>query len=180
MWKHIEKHNPKLVHNSKCWFPFWKQLLGPFPLWRVLFASCFSEPLGCTSFDRCWPPLGHLWSDVVTFLENVGGSLLEVQKIPEQQMSPNTPSKTKLGLTTTLPMNNTSEPVSTFVKQNHVNLKPQFVLKVGRRNSRRDNDSSEQNLSFEKLNISKSVQDQIVRCPLVRKGIRTYLVLIRA
>ena len=36
---------------------------------RVLFATCFSEPLGGTPLDRFWLPLGHPCFDLEDFLE---------------------------------------------------------------------------------------------------------------
>ena len=34
---------------------------------ELVVATCFSEPLGGTPMDRCWPPLRHPWSDFLDF-----------------------------------------------------------------------------------------------------------------
>ena len=70
MWKNIRKDCPKYAQCA-----FWKHLLVPFPLWRVLFWTCFSEPLGGTPFDRFWLALGQPWSDYIDLLKDVGSKL---------------------------------------------------------------------------------------------------------
>ena len=35
---------------------------------------------GGTPLDRCWPPLGHLWFDVVDLLEDVSNKLAPIFK----------------------------------------------------------------------------------------------------
>ena len=53
----------------------------------------FRNHWGVPPVDRVWPSLGHPWIDFVDFLKIWVGNLLQISKIPEQQMSPTTPSK---------------------------------------------------------------------------------------
>ena len=133
--KKYAKNDPKMIENTKFrkngvetnrnkfpairqtfrfWFPFWSQLLSPFTLWRVLFATCFSEPLGGTPLDRCWPPLGLPRSDSIDLLEDFGASLLQNSKIPEQQMAQTTPSKKLARIQNNLPITKPNKSLFTF------------------------------------------------------------------
>jgi hypothetical protein len=71
---------------------------GSFPLWRVVFATCFSEPLGVppwTNFGLPWGILGPILS---ISCKISGAKLVQNSKIPEQQIAPTTPStKNKQG-----------------------------------------------------------------------------------
>ena len=72
----------------------------------LLIATYFSEPLGGTPLDRSWPPLRNPGRIFLTGWKMLGASLLQISKNPEQQMAPDTPSKSKQGLRTTLPIIN--------------------------------------------------------------------------
>jgi hypothetical protein len=68
-----EKHqrmSSKIRQMFRLWLPFWSQLLETFQGWRAFFATYFSEPLGGTRLNQFWPPLGHPWSEFVTFLKD--------------------------------------------------------------------------------------------------------------
>ena len=66
--KDAETHrniSPKVFQTVRFWLPFWSQLLDCFPLWRVCFETCFSEPLGGTPIGPMLAsrgaPLWHPW-----------------------------------------------------------------------------------------------------------------------
>ena len=72
MQKNIEKYYQTYAKLSDVGSHLGSIGLVLFPLWRVFFATRLSEPLGATPLDRFWPPLGHPWSDCVTFLKDFG------------------------------------------------------------------------------------------------------------
>ena len=62
---------PKNTQKFRLWIPFGSQLLDPFPLWCVLFATCFSDLWKVPPWTEFGLP-GHPWTDFVTFLKDLG------------------------------------------------------------------------------------------------------------
>ena len=61
---------------------------------RFFIATWFSEPLGVPPWTDCWHPLGPMgppWFDVLDLLVSFTRKLLQLSKIPEQQVAPNPP-----------------------------------------------------------------------------------------
>ena len=94
MRKNIKKL-PRILHFFRLGMPFWIHLLDCFVQWRVRFATVCSDTLGGTPVDRVWHPFGHPWSDFLDLMQELRAILVQMSKIPEQQMAPATPSKNK-------------------------------------------------------------------------------------
>ena len=111
----------------------------------VFFRDLFVRNLweGGTPLDRCWPPLGHPWSDVDTCLKDFGSNFApNITDYRATNVTTHTFNQNEARINNTLPINNSSESFFTSaVKQNRVSPKPQFVLKVSRRSSRRNNNT---------------------------------------
>ena len=126
--KNIENYCPKICQIFRCWLQCWSQLLGlTLGRTRVLFATCFSEPLGGTPLNRCWPPLGHPWSDVVDFLEDCSSKCAPNFKAIHGTNT-TAPSKTQVRIPTNTDHQSKQKPCFTFaVLQSRVSPKPEVL-----------------------------------------------------
>ena len=99
----MQKTSKTIAQNHQTWIAstigdlsmslsFRSQLFEFVPLWRVLFATCFSEPLGGgTPLDRCWPPLRHTSSDCFDFGAGFRSKFAtKNQKIQSNKLRPST------------------------------------------------------------------------------------------
>ena len=67
--------------------PNLEPLAWHFPGIAFLFVTCFSEPMGGTPLDRCWPPLGHPCFDFLDLLEEFRSRFAQNVKNPEQHLN---------------------------------------------------------------------------------------------
>ena len=100
MRQKYRKNSCNVSQICRLGLPFGSHLLGWFPFRRVCLPSCFFGTSEGHPLDRFWPPLGHPWSDFLDFLINCRSSLVQVSKIPKQQLTPTTPAKTQASIQT--------------------------------------------------------------------------------
>ena len=95
MWKNIKENYPKNAKLSDFSSHLGASCVVDSLTSTFLFAICFSQPLGGTPLDRFWPPGGTLGPILLLlcFFFFAKAILLQNSKIPEQQITPTTPSK---------------------------------------------------------------------------------------
>ena len=109
------ENSPKIFEVFRLWRQFWNHLIETLRPWCVFVATCFSKPLGCTPLDRCWPPLGHPWSDFLDLLGDVRSSFAPNVKKTEQQIAPTTPSTKQARTQNNYTDNQSKQLIVTFV-----------------------------------------------------------------